>query len=480
MVSLLRHISIRVWVGLLLGGMASFLILPMLQSRVGLGYNIFVAAVLVLFFFWASGWLMTRLALNSANFLIAEAGALERDGMYREAESAFRKAVAIFDSFMVSPSVRRKKSGYLGSRLARFYLARSRRDQVSEDFITSYLQFNPQDEEVAEHWLHQIESGGGLREEHQELVERIGDAQPQNINIQAILARFYLLLERTDFPALQTYRRISRADGLSADGFVDNLAQLLVKEGRADEWALEIYLTALTSNFNRPEYLRGLAACLHWIPANERNRQLLQSARRYLNRYGAAGRDKMRQGFNPPTLIDQPRRVHQKFKAGERLNQALVTVHHGLQLLLRWISAGIESATGLIKHSRKIRRFLSAMLVFALITGIGALVINTVGHLSVKDGSGVKTVTPALPVITDPFTLQVAAYLKPQNAKNYVQQLKKLGVDAYWSEAVRGAKRWYQVRVSHFPTKQAARNYGEKLKAQGVIEDYYVANYRPQ
>ena len=71
----------------------------------------------------------------------------------------------------------------------------------------------------------------------------------------------------------------------------------------------------------------------------------------------------------------------------------------------------------------------------------------------------------------------MAAYLKPEYAKSYVQDLKKRGLDAYWSEAVRGDKRWYQVRVSHFATKQFARDYGEKLKAEGVIDDYYVANF---
>jgi cell division septation protein DedD len=74
--------------------------------------------------------------------------------------------------------------------------------------------------------------------------------------------------------------------------------------------------------------------------------------------------------------------------------------------------------------------------------------------------------------------LQVAAYLQPDYAKRLVEDLQRQGQDAYWSEAVRGEKRWYQVRVSHFADKQSARDYGEKLKSQGIIDDYYVANYR--
>ena len=106
--------------------------------------------------------------------------------------------------------------------------------------------------------------------------------------------------------------------------------------------------------------------------------------------------------------------------------------------------------------------------------------INTVSHLTVKEVPADKEATPLVKIIADPFTLQVAAYLKPEYAKQYVQQLKKRGVDAYWAEAVSGEKRWYQVRVSHFATKQAARDYGEELKADGIIDDFYVANYRRQ
>ncbi len=111
--------------------------------------------------------------------------------------------------------------------------------------------------------------------------------------------------------------------------------------------------------------------------------------------------------------------------------------------------------------------------------GVGGLVINTVGHLFVTEKiptAGEKPEPPA-ETIADPFTLQVAAYLKSEYARQYVAQLKKQGLDAYWMEAVRGQKRWYQVRVSHFADKKSARDYAEKLKSKGIIADYYVANY---
>ena len=41
-----------------------------------------------------------------------------------------------------------------------------------------------------------------------------------------------------------------------------------------------------------------------------------------------------------------------------------------------------------------------------------------------------------------------------------------------------GANRtWYQVKVSHFSTREAAQNYGLDLKSKGLIDDFFVANY---
>ena len=127
MLSFLRHNSIRLWIALLLSGVVSLLVLPVLQARIGLEFNLLAAAVIFLLFFAATGWVLNHWALNTADYLVAEAGAFERDGRYHEAERSFQKAVAIFDSFMISPFVKRKKAGGLGARLARFYLARGRR-----------------------------------------------------------------------------------------------------------------------------------------------------------------------------------------------------------------------------------------------------------------------------------------------------------------------------------------------------------------
>jgi hypothetical protein len=478
MVSLLRHSTFRLWAAIVLGGLASLAVLPFLQAYLGLGSNILVTGVILLVFFLTVGWASNRWALHKADRLTAEAGVFERDGMYPEAEDAFRRAVALFDSFMVSPAVRRKRAAGLGARIARFYLARSRLDQTSEDFLADYLNSNPKDGEVARHWLHRVEARGGLKDEHQELAWRIGEAQPKDIYIQRILARFYLLLERTDFSALQTYRRVCEAEDPAPREFIAELAKLFLKEKRADEWALAIYLQALACDGDRTEYLRGLAACVHWIPDTGRTRRQLQQARQYLQTIDANTLKTMAAGFNPPLPSEAVRKARRRIRpaalvAAATRNMASLTA----SALQRAIDRIIQAAS-LMRHSRRARRLFTGILLSGLALAIAGLVVNTVSHLKVTEAPPAqKAPEPVLPVVTDPFTLQVAAYLKPEYAKSYVQDLKKQGLDAYWSEAVRGDKRWYQVRLSHFATKQSARDYGETLKSQGIIDDYYVANF---
>ncbi|MDH3878811.1 MAG: SPOR domain-containing protein, partial [Desulfobacterales bacterium] len=126
---------------------------------------------------------------------------------------------------------------------------------------------------------------------------------------------------------------------------------------------------------------------------------------------------------------------------------------------------------------KKSRQVFTGVLLVGLSTAVVVLVINTVGHLVKTETPVAQKIEKAPEKITDPFTLQVAAYLKPVHAKKFVENLKKQDLDAYWREAISADKKWYQVRVSHFPDKKSAKDFGESLKAKGIIDDYYVANF---
>jgi hypothetical protein len=116
----LRHLTVRIWFSLLIGGLVCLWLLPYIQDRIGLDRALFpVIAILVLVYF-GLGWASTQWGVKSVIRLVRQAGACERDGMYAEAELFFRNAMSVFNSFLISPVVKRKKSSTLAARVARF------------------------------------------------------------------------------------------------------------------------------------------------------------------------------------------------------------------------------------------------------------------------------------------------------------------------------------------------------------------------
>jgi len=431
--------------------------------------------------FVAVGWFSNRIGLSTVERLIKEATTWERVGAYRGAEEAFNKATAILDSFLLSPLVKRKESAKLAARLARFYLAGADKNHSSETFIIAYLKSHPEDEEVAENWLQQVESHGGLKTDHYELAFRIGKAQPDNTIIQHLLARFYLSEGRTDFPALQTYRQVLSESSNETVDIVEGLAELFLRERRADEWALRMYLQAFRLSSERHKLLRGIAACVHWTHETERTTHLLQQARKLIVSLDEIQLKKLRTGFNPPALEPAEQKTSVQLKVGITLWKVGRQIGSSLFNLITSAASELvgnaRDFINLIKRSRRSKLILEWTMITLLAIGIITLMVNTVSHLiRTKRALYEKEKTTEI-IVTDPFTLQVAAYLKPQDAERYVKYLKTKKLDAFWIKRRGKRKVWYQVRVSHFANKAAAKAYGKSLKVEGIIDDFYVANY---
>jgi hypothetical protein len=481
MVHTLRHLIFRTWTTVLVGGFVCLLVLPTIHPYLGLAWALFPVAVILLAVFAVVGWASNRMGMRSVKRMVEEATKWERAGLLRSAEKAYRKAGAVLDSFLFSPLVKRRESAYLAARLARFYLAKADKAHDSEAFIISYLQSHPEDGEVAEDWLRQVVGLGELKADYYELASRIGEAQEGNVNVQHLLARLYLASRRTDFPALQTYREVLSGDRALASDIVRDLAGLFISEGRADEWALKVYLEALRLGGERSRLLRGISACVHWIGESERTKKPLQEAYRLLAGFDEARLARMRAGFNPPRLEPIVREAPRRSRAAAALWKLskwsgatlFRVVRYGLLLLLRQARALIH----LIRTSRRAQLAIQWSVMAVLVVGVGILVINTAGYL-IRTKRAVSEKKEFSKVIgSDAFTIQVAAYLKPEDAQRYVRYLKRHGLDAYWTKRVGTKKTYYQVRVSHFPDKASARAYGVSLKARGIIDDFYVANY---
>jgi hypothetical protein len=481
MIHALKNLAFRLWLTILLGGLASLSLLPFLGPGLGLERTLVPSSAILAAIFIISGWILNRLGFRSIDQSILEAGEWERSGNMRDAESALKRAVSVFDSFLLSPLMRGRKSEALFEHLARFYLARAEKNSDSEAFIVSYLRSRPQDGDVAEAWLRQAGSRGWLEGSHQDLASRIGKAQPENMAVQQILARYYIMDERTDFQALQTYRRVLDADTEERDGITRRLTEIFLREGRADIWALEIYLEAFQKKWVGREALEGIAACIHWIPETEQTRKLLESGRRLLPGIDDSRIEEMGARFNPPVVEAAP----------PQPSALLGAMRNSSRLLRRsaWgIAAGAGGALSLaagkgadlirfLKRSSRARQAMKWSLAAILAAGAIVMVISTANHLIKREAQRPES-SKELPAVGR-FTIQVAAYLKIKHARSYADRLREQGVSAYWTETLRRNKKWYQVRVSRFPDKAAARAFGESLKAKGIIEDFYIANYEP-
>jgi cell wall-associated NlpC family hydrolase len=70
------------------------------------------------------------------------------------------------------------------------------------------------------------------------------------------------------------------------------------------------------------------------------------------------------------------------------------------------------------------------------------------------------------------FTIQAGAFTQVENAARLAEGLQGQGLNAVYYAATPGL---FRVRFGDFPTREAARQRAEALKAAGVIQDFYLA-----
>ncbi len=140
------------------------------------------------------------------------------------------------------------------------------------------------------------------------------------------------------------------------------------------------------------------------------------------------------------------------------------------------LAAGAGTAKDTPKRSRSFPVGLTAATAAAV---SGCLGLALFFHGVQNSRPGEKTVTRAVEVERkERFTIQVAAYLKETDAAGWVKQLRLKGYDSFYTPAGKAPKRWYQVKIGRFATKAEAQAFGSGLKKEGIIDDFYVANYK--
>jgi cell division septation protein DedD len=86
----------------------------------------------------------------------------------------------------------------------------------------------------------------------------------------------------------------------------------------------------------------------------------------------------------------------------------------------------------------------------------------------VADASSERPSAPEMPP-GGTFTINLASFRQKQWADRYVEELKKLGIDAYsWEVNLPEKGRWNRVSVGGFPTLKEAKNYTKELRQKGI------------
>jgi hypothetical protein len=474
---LLRRLSLCLWGAVLVAGLGSFWVLSLLQPAVSVAAAPVLAAGLLAAGVAAVAWASDRLGLGRVQRLMRRAERAERDGLKREAETAFQRALGLLDGAWVSPGTRRRMMLPLAGRIARHYLSENRLDAAAEDFIARYLHARPEDEEVAEHWVREAERQGALREDRQDLADRLADAHPRHAAIQMAVARLCLAAERTDYPALQTYRRACGADGGAPAEFCAELERLFRKQGRSDEWSRPAPRRAGAAG---PAPARSPLPVPDDEPAEFEASPPAEDEDAAFRMDGAgAGADDEEEEDARGSLISGPPRFRVWMSALAR------PVAAGLESLAgrlrQWSCIATGRLQGLLRSAGLRRALAPAVILGAAaiaVVGIGWVVLNEADAPEPAPGAPPFAALPSGPASAAPdqFALQVAAYLRQDYALKLVEDLKKKGLKAYWIETAGSGKTWYQVRIAPFPDPQSAREFGRDLKWKGVIDDFYVTS----
>ncbi|MEJ5358271.1 MAG: SPOR domain-containing protein [Desulfobacterales bacterium] len=414
MIRTLKLLNAALWGGLAAVGLGGLPLLPLAHRLVGMEAMPFAAAAALAATAAGSAWGVRRRAHAGLRRRIDEAERLAGEGFPEEAAEILAEALSRLESAPVSAGGRRGFEREIRSRLAR--LLRERPEAPGAAWPRRRREEEPRDRRVAEH---------GFEPGEEEPPGRIGEARRARPEGRGPIA------ETSGAPA--EGRPSARGD----------------RRGEAATGPRASPVTAPPEGGAEPREGRF--------------------------RFPASAVGFEEEGEEPPPMLWGPgtafRAAGEIFGRGRALLQGLFSA----------LRAAVPPPRPPLSRPRRRLLVLSGLALaaaFGLAAGVWVAIESLSGSPVGEPLSGVAA-PPAgesLPAALQPYTLQVAAYLKEETALRRVEELKQRGLDAYLSTAERGGKRWYQVRISHFADPQSAREAGRALREKGWIEDFYVAN----
>ncbi len=449
MIRFLRHISIRLFICAIIWMPVSFILLTYAGNIIH-GKNSIAAAVLLFMIFFAVGFLMDQTGRNLICKLVKEAKSWEQAGIYKKSEKLYIKAIRIYDSFLLYPWRNRKTGKNLTGSIAKFSLACSIRNPMFDSAVTAFLSMSPDDADIALLWLERLLSSAPAEPDvkDKEILTTLAEIHTGNPEFVVLISDIFTNLNRCDFTARKIYKKALNMPDLK------QTTRYAIKEclGAEDKKLSSFAVSKEISSF-KTDSIQGKETGKTIKSGISTRKVTADSVLNVIN------------GIN------------------YRLKQIFKQIHTIIILSLKSSFNAISELISFIKKREKLKFIVKWGISTIICIGIIIFMVNTFSRLfpekepefqqKYEFKENIHKTEPALQKL---FTIQVAAYLKKKYGDAYVAKLKAKGLDAYLSKTEGGGKTWFIVRISRFPDKKTASQYGKKLKKQGYIDDFFVDN----
>ncbi len=426
MIWTLRHIGIHLWITSLCCIPLSFFIMPFITTMVPALPPFWVGGILFIIIIVTINSVLNLIAKKGIQSQIKEGQAWERSGILNKAEKNYLRALRIYDTFLLSPFSIKKTEKLLSNAIAKFKLNTSSDNENFNLGTAVYLKINPKDKEIAGLWLSRLRKANIVTTFEQDVLSNLAEQFCQDTHLSVLMIDIFLELERKDYIAKKLYQQILSEPTFSKV-YSKKIEALIGKSEKTMQDEVSFVLPKLEYR-KRVDFSKVLSRLFSFI------QRLAKQILFYLER--------------TVELI------------GSILSFTVLTINKSIIYF---------------REHEKPRAYLKWIVLSAISAALLLFMINTMSHL-LKSKAVEKEEEKIEINVPKPFTIQVAAYLKQKHADRYVTTLKKKGVDAVVKKVVGGGKTWYVIRVSEFPDKKTASEYGKKLKSQKIIDDFFVNN----
>jgi len=438
------NFSLRLWIIALAAGPVCFYFMASL-SNVFPGVPPAVLGTALLFVLGIIiGTFLDRMGKRQIDKLIKEGEIWERAGILSRAERNYAQAVRTYDTFLLSPLFSKKISTRLTGALARFSLTNGIESPYLKLASAVYLKSSPGDETLAGLWLEQLKKEGQAGDLEQEVLTALANIHYTHKKLAVLLVDVLLDLGRMDYAAKRLYKNILDDPELAEENKRVYRKTIQALLGEPDEMVekkapLPVRSTSLRS-LHSPHFQPSRPSRPASRPLDF-GRQLIQLAATF------------------------PRAAGVGLKS---VGRAIVSFLSFCILLLGNIIA-------FVRERERVGFYLKVGAMGLLSVWLLFFLGNTISHI--LNSRGVEKEPKMIEIqAPKPFTIQVAAYLTKDHADRYVAVLKKKGFNPFISEVGGGGKTWYVVRISEFSDKADAAAFGQKLKSEKIIDDFFVSN----